>query len=198
MSKQQPKGKAGSGPKRHRQPVDPSQPLRNSLHESFAQDVFSGSSLTDAYRKHFNRKGGMAGKTINEAASRLHSKVLARIAFLQSQVASEKIMDRIGLAEMYSEMLRTRHSDFLTMSADGVWMHDISRETLNQAALKKVRTRCAGDGDGQKQFDEIELESKVAVGQALAKLMGYDAPTKQEHSGPGGEPIQYVNRFEFV
>jgi len=178
-----------------KKPVDPSKPLKNARWEAFALDVFGGMTPTDAYRKHYSTER-MKAKTVHEKASRLKGKVRARIEFFQSKVASKRIMSKTELAEMYSDICRTRHSDFLTMSADGVWMHDIGEETLGQVALKKAKTRITTDkGAGtvihEKQFDEIELESKVAAGRALAELMEYNAPQKHELSGPNGGPQKH-------
>jgi hypothetical protein len=128
------------------------------------------------------------GKGVENNASRLVKKdrVASRLAWLQAKIAKSTIMTKQECAEMLTRICKTKHSDFLTMSADGVWFHDIGPETLNQEALKKVKTRIQteknGGGDSEviveKQFDEIELESKVTAVQALSKLMGYDAPQK--------------------
>jgi uncharacterized hydantoinase/oxoprolinase family protein len=178
-------------------PIDPSKPCNSPKEEAFAQDVFSGKSNSDAYRANYNTTN-KANKTVHEAASRLRRKVCARVEHLQSQVANDRIMSKVELAETYSDIIRTRHSDFLVMGADGVWMHDIGAETIKQAALKKVKTRCSAEGDDKKQFDEIELESKVAAGKALADLMGYNAPSQQVHTGKDGGPIQQETTIRFV
>ena len=177
--------------------TDPSRPLKNARHEAFAQDVFSGMTQADAYRSNYSC-GGSSDKTVHVDASKLSAKVRPRIEWLQEQVASDRIVSREELAELYSEILRTRQSDFLTMSADGVWMHDIGAETVKQAALRKVKTRVVHDGTGNdvvaKQFDEIELESKVTTGKALAELLGYNAAKKHEVSGPAGGPVALLNQ----
>ena len=178
---------------------DPSRPLKNARWEAFAQAVFGGMTQSDAYRKSFEAKGYKA-KSIHEEASRLCLKVAPRIEWLQSRAANKAIATKEELAAMLTEITRARHSDFLTMSADGVWFHDIGPETLRQAALKKVKTRVQtdkGSGDAviEKQFDEIELESKVTAAQALSKLMGYDAPAKHDVSQTV-TVLDYARRME--
>lgn len=169
---------------------DPARPLKSKKQEAFVLSLFGGMNQSDAFRAHYSTSR-MKDKTVHEKASRLASKVGARLEFLKSQVASDRIMTKIELAEMYSDICRTRHSEFLVHSADGVWMHDIGPETLHQAALKKVKTKVVTDQQGktliQKQFDEIELESKIAAGKALSDLMGYNAPKKHALTDKTGE-----------
>ena len=155
--------------------------LKNNRHEKFCQAIFQGNSATEAARI-----AGYAESGVGQEGHRMLKKaeIQERIAELFKKTESAAIMSKQDLAAMYTRMLGTIHSDFLTMSADGVWFHDIGKETLKQEALKKVKTRVTSEKHGdtliEKQFDEIELESKVAVGQALAKLMGYDSPDKLE------------------
>jgi phage terminase small subunit len=157
--------------------------LKNAKYELFALGIYKGKSATQAAKD--------AGYSKKTAGSRGHQllkiiEIQGRIAELFQKTENQAILSKQQLAEMYTRMLKTLHSDFLTMSADGVWFHDIGEETLKQEALRKVKTRIFtekhGRGESQtiteKQFDEIELESKVSVGQALAKLMGYDAPNQ--------------------
>lgn len=154
--------------------------LKNSRYEKFAQATFAGKSATEAAKL-----AGYSPKTARTKGSQLLTivDITTRVAELFKKTESAAIMSKTELAELYSRMLRTLHSDFLTMSADGVWFHDIGPDTLKQEALKKVKTRIktdkiTGEIIHETQFDEIELESKTSVGQALAKLMGYDEPDK--------------------
>lgn len=157
--------------------------LKNNRHEKFAQEIFQGKSATEACKR-----AGYAPKSAGADGHRLlkNANIQERVAELFKKTENAAIMSKQKLAEMFTRMLKTLHSDFLTMSADGVWFHDIGEETLHQEALKKVKTRVmtikgSGDTVYEKQFDEIELESKVNIGQALSKLMGYDANEKVEH-----------------
>jgi len=188
QSKSPPARKKPVRGKRHAQAIvyDGATPLPDSQHEAFAQNLFDqGASLniTEAYQRAFpDSKRGSARRS----GSRLlltKNDILLRVEFLKNQVASERVATKQEIAEAYTSILRARHSDFLSDSADGVWFHDIGPETLNQAALKKVRTRIQtikGSDETviEKQFDEIELESKITAGKALSELMGYNAPRK--------------------
>ena len=67
---------------------------------------------------------------------------------------------------------------------DGVNMFDIGEETLNQAALKKIKTKTVRDEHGnitiEKQFDEIELESKIPAIKCLADMLGWNKADQTE------------------
>jgi len=177
-------------------PQDPSKPLKNRLREAFAQNLINGEVLTA------NAKGGFSvstpvaaecyinagykarGHAAESNASRLLKKAefRARIDHLR-EVQAEKLADK-GVAskeeccQILTDMIRARHSDFLTMGDDGVSMYDVGPETLNQAALKKMKTRIQWDEAGnviiKRQFDEIELESKIAAVKCLAEIMGFN------------------------
>ena len=161
--------------------------LKNNKYEKFAQATFLGRSATDAAKD-----AGYSAKTAYSKGHQLLKivEIQSRIQELFKKTEDHAIMSKAELAEMYTRMLKTLHSDFLTMSADGVWFHDIGPDTIGQEALKKVKTRIITERHGkgkaqtvtEKQFDEIELESKMAVGQALSKLMGYDATEQVNHN----------------
>jgi len=166
-------------------PPDPSIPLKNPRHEKVLMAYFN--ALPQANMTEICHKVGgyKKGPGLNVTATRMlkRAKFAARLKWLQEQAASKNVLTKQQYAEGLTQIWRTRHSDFLTMSADGVWFHDIGPETLNQIALKKVKTRVTtekrGSGDAEvtieKQFDEIELESKLQAGKQLAELFGWDA-----------------------
>jgi len=115
----------------------------------------------------------------------------AFITAVQGLINSSKVCSLQERAETLSEIIRARHSDFLTMGADGVWMHDIGPETLNQAALRKVKTRITTEGGNkgevliEKQFDEIELEPKIPAIKELGAVLG-DVQQQQDSGGRTG------------
>lgn len=161
--------------------------LKNNRQEKFAQAIFKGKSQKDAAII-----AGYSDKTAEVQGSRLltNAKVKDRVAELFQKAEDKSIMSKRELAQMYTRMLHTKQSDFLTMGADGICYHEIGPETTNQEALKKVKTRVVtvetGSGDAvvltRRQFDEVELEPKKGVGEALSKLMGYDAIEQVNHS----------------
>jgi len=161
--------------------------LKNNRQEKFAQAMFKGSSATAAAKA-----AGYSEKWAGTNADKLlkNTNIQARIQELFQKAEDKSIMSKRELAQMYTRMLHTKQSDFLTMGADGICYHEIGPETTNQEALKKVKTRVVtvetGSGDAvvltRRQFDEVELEPKKGVGEALSKLMGYDAIEQVNHS----------------
>jgi len=80
---------------------------------------------------------------------------------------------------------------------------DVKRE------LDKLRTETGDDAEDIRDIEVLRLESMleaifpkalrgdyraidraIKISERLSKLLGIDAPSKQEHSGPGGTPIQ--------
>lgn len=168
-----------------------SEPLARADWEAFARQLATGKTSRSAYLAVYPAKSGWCRAKIEASASRMRRRpvVRARINYLVNAAAAETIRgivaSREEVAQTMTEILRASHSDFLTMSADGVWHHDVGPETLNRAALKRLRTRITGGetGDGIMQIDEIELESKIHAARTLADLMGYNAKQQLEHSG---------------
>lgn len=109
--------------------------------------------------------------------------VSERIAELRKRITGDSIASAEEVARVLTSILRTNLDSFLTMGADGVVFHDIGPETAGLPALKKAKTRTVTDAAGNevvtKQFDEIELESKIAAAERLAKLLGYNAPERK-------------------
>jgi phage terminase small subunit len=164
-----------------KQDIDPSKPLHNNKQERFCQFIVSGLSQRESLKK--------AGYTVKESqvdseASRLSSsvKVLARVQYLQEKAASSKVMTRRRAMEILTEMIETDLSDFLTVDVDGVQHFKFDKETMRRKALKKVKTKTVRDEHGNVVFDtmfqEMELESKTAALERLAKMMGWDEAKK--------------------
>ena len=182
------RGKAwGMKAKTEAKTEDGTKPLKNARRELFAHLCVKGVSQTDAYKELFPRSKKWKPESVHEKASKMAAKARPRISFLKSRAATKAVATLEECCAVLTEMIRAKHSDFLTMSADGVWFHDIGTETLNQAALKKVKTRIttergSGETISEKQFDEIELESKVTAIAGLADLLSWKK-TKVELSG---------------
>ena len=175
--------------------VDPSKPLRNRLQECYAQNLINGEVVTNNPKGGFSVvtptmsecyiKAGYAarGNAAGSAASRLlkNVKFSARLDYLREQqatlLATLNVADNLECCMVLTEIIRARHTDFLTMSADG-------EETLNTAGLKKVKTSCITLGKGketsQKQFDEIELTDKISAIKCLANIMGFKKADDQK------------------
>jgi len=166
--------------------------LKCAVHETFAQDVFSGLTQADAYRKSFPKSRKWTAGTLWKEACILAGKesVRDRIEYLKSQVASRKIATKEELAEIMTNIARPTIADFIEVDANGEQFVRVTKSTLACHALKKVKVKRITDQQGNTvmgiHLTELELESKVAAAKALADLMGYDAPKKHEVSADEG------------
>ena len=62
-----------------------------------------------------------------------------------------------------------------------------TEKTLTRQQIRELRAEIALDVDNSKT-------DRLAALRDDCKMMGWDAPQKIEHSGPGGEPIQSITR----
>ena len=151
--------------------------LKNSRWEKFAQRIFAGDNGSEA-----GLAAGYSSKTVGAAASRLlkNVKVKARIGELFKKTENSAILTKQQLAEMYSRMAKVNLTDFIELDQDGRAFVRVTKEMAGSEALKKVKFVEKIDEQGNVvmaiQFTDLEIESKVAVGQALSKLMGYEMP----------------------
>jgi len=62
--------------------------------EAFCQSVANGSNYSTAYREAYPRSQKWKDKTVNESASRLYSKVYARVEEIQLEIAKQNLWTR--------------------------------------------------------------------------------------------------------
>lgn len=171
---------------------DPSKPLKNGRWELFAQSVFGGSDQKSAYIKAGYKSRDNSAEAEASVLIR-NPKVLARLQYLQSRAAQGKIITKQRAMEILSEMIECDLSDFMTVGADGVTHFDFGKDTAKRKALKKAKTKTVRDESGNEvmetMYQEMELESKTAALERLAKMMGWDQPLKQELTGADGKPL---------
>ena len=178
----------------HTKVFDPSIPLRNYRHEKFCQNLVNGVdvatsskgmkytavSATQAYKE----SGYVAkGNAAESATSRLlrNVKVKSRIQYLreqQSQMLAELgVATKMECCQILTSIIRAKYTDFLAMGEDGIYMFNIDEETLNTSALKKAKTKIRYDESGnvmaERQFDEIEVESKIPAIKQLSAMLGW-------------------------
>jgi phage terminase small subunit len=160
--------------------TDPSKPLINPKQEQFVQNYISGMDATNAYIK-----AGYSDKNGSSAcASRLLRavNVSKRMNYLKDCASTGKVMTRRRAMEILTEIIETDLSDFLTVDVDGVQHFKFDKETMKRKALKKCKTKTQRDEHGnivaETMFQEMELESKTAALERLAKMMGWDEAKK--------------------
>lgn len=141
------------------------QPLKNVRHEKFALALFKGKSQKDAAIE-----AGYKTKNCESIASRLvkKSQVFQRILDLQEMAESDAIMSVIQRKERLSEIARARLTDFVEAGADGSYIN-VGLESVNSAALKKVKSRTEYDKDGANAAVITKLELHDPI-RAIAEL----------------------------
>ena len=154
--------------------------------ENFTLDLFKEFSGADAYRNNYNT-ANMSLNAIYVEACRLsqNPKVALRLSELRQKAEDASVATVLERKQVLTEMIRARQTDFMTCSADGVWMHDIGEETLNKAGLKKIRTTTMPFGDKDSELKiiltEVELVDPIRAIELLSKHDGALAPEKHEH-----------------
>ncbi|KKK86818.1 hypothetical protein LCGC14_2759440 [marine sediment metagenome] len=153
--------------------------------ETFTQNLFKGMYQRDAYIDAYHPKYKLC--TIDGNASRLahNEQVLARWEELRQVAKDASVATVLECKQVLTEIIRARMTNYMTCSADGVWMHDIGLETLHSAALKKIRTTTMPFGDKEAELKviltEVELLNPMQAIDLLCKINGSYAPEKHAH-----------------
>ncbi len=156
--------------------------------QNFALNLFRGMSQREAYLQ--------AGYSPRQVATTLdrnacvlskNNKVVARQEELRQKAEDDSVATVLERRQVLTEILRGRITDFMTCSADGVWMHDIGPENINKAALKQIQTTTMPfgkeEGDLQIILTKVELLSPIPAIAELNKMDGAYAPEKHEYLG---------------
>ena len=112
--------------------------------EKFCINVFSGMTLTDAYKDAYNTEN-MLDKTINEKASVLakKDKIRTRIQQLRDEANTDKIISAIRRKEILTEIVNTETNVDSKMKAidllnkmDGEYIQKIQADVDNHVDIK--------------------------------------------------------------
>lgn len=165
--------------------------------EKFCNYYLESGNASEAYRRAFSCSK-MAEKTIWEKASILLSKdkVRARVEQLRSELQRRSditkdeavgILADIARANIVDALVVRKSQDFVT-----ILVGDISKLPLNiQRSILSVKSSDKGY--------EVKLYNKIDAIEKLSKLLGWDAPVKQEASSMyPNYTIQVVTRKEDV
>lgn len=165
--------------------------------EKFCNYYLESGNASEAYRRAFSCSK-MAEKTIWEKASILLSKdkVRARVELLRSELQRRSditkdeavgILADIARANIVDALVVRKSQDFTT-----ILVGDISKLPLNiQRSILSVKSSDKGY--------EVKLYNKIDAIEKLSKLLGWDAPVKQEVSSMyPNYTIQVVTRKEDV
>ena len=165
--------------------------------EKFCNYYLESGNASEAYRRAFSCSK-MAEKTIWEKASILLSKdkVRASVEQLRSELQRRSditkdeavgILADIARANIVDALVVRKSQDFVT-----ILVGDISKLPLNiQRSILSVKSSDKGY--------EVKLYNKIDAIEKLSKLLGWDAPVKQEVSSMyPNYTIQVVTRKEDV
>ena len=148
-------------------------------HVRFSLDIIKEVPPGKAYMEQYKVRTMAAA---DACASRLlkTAKIQDYLAKLRKKMEDDSIATPIERKQVLTEIVRARMTNYMTCSVDGVWMHDIGEETLNSAALKKIRTTTMPFGDKEAGesviLTEVELISPIQAIAELNKMEGiYDA-----------------------
>ena len=153
--------------------------------EQFTLNLMAGMSQYEAYVK-AGYSAKLTRATIDVNACRLakNTKILLRQAELNQKVEANKVAGVEERKSILTEIARARQTDFMTCSADGVWMHDIGPETINKAGLKQIQTSTMPFGSKEDNLSviltKVELTNPIQAIAELNRMEGAYAPEKHE------------------
>ncbi len=153
--------------------------------EQFTLNLLAGMTQRDAYIKAgYSKKQPISVIDSNACVLAKSSKVIARQAELNQKVEANKVAGVEERKSILTEIARARQTDFMTCSADGVWMHDIGPETINKAGLKQIQTTTMPFGSKEDNLSviltKVELTNPIQAIAELNKMEGAYAPEKHE------------------
>jgi len=171
--------------------------------EKFVRNLFEGMSQREAYiNAGYSSKSSPAILDIRACEAAKASKVLVRLEELRKKAEDKSVASVLERKQVLTEIIRARHTDFMTCSADGVWFHDIGPEKLNLAALKQIQTTTMPFGDKESPdkvlLTKVELNDPIRAIAELNKMGGDYAPEKHELSGKDGGPIEIDHRAALI
>lgn len=169
------------------------------LQQRTATGVLAGMSNRAAYYA----AGGTAKseESADSAVSTMLSnvKVKAFTDSMKKQAVSDAIMTREEAAKILTALSRGNLTDIVKFRTVNAGMDMDTGEVLHQTAWTIDEELQRSDPEKLMIISELEVgkngpkikqHSKVAAITQLAKMMGWDAAQKFEHTGKGGGPIQ--------
>ena len=178
---------------------DFSVPLKHPRWEAFAQILF-GNPVNHRCASEAYVQAGYKPNTPNAAwagASRLLSnvKVAGRLEWLEENSLLDKRKARLRLLKNERIIQETTLAHFFDVDQDGQLFCKVTKDSLHNRALRKAKFRRVNDEHGNQiiatEFMEIELEPYATSAKAERDMLGLDAPSKHEHTGKGGGPLEH-------
>jgi len=161
--------------------------------ERLVINLFNGMSQHDAYLQ-AGYSSNQSSATIDRHACALskNDKIMTRLKELREEARLPDVASFEERQKVLTEITRARMTDFMFCSADGVYYHDIGKDTMNKAAIKGMQTTTMpfATGGAPRNKDEapaaelaiiltkVELISPIEAIKELNKMDGSYAPEK--------------------
>ncbi len=156
--------------------------------EAFCNYYIETGNASEAYRRAFCCKK-MTEKSIWEKASTLLSevKVRSRVKELQEELKKKSDLSKERILNELKCIVNAKISDYVELKNGVLKFKDFDELTEEQIkAIESVKEGRAGI--------ELKLHGKAWTIERICKMLGYDAPVKQEITGKDGKDL--VPRIE--
>lgn len=175
---------------------DPAAPLTIPAHEAFAHELLKGSSQAAAYRKVYPKSRKWSNQVVAVQASQLSRKISVRLEWLKERAARGAIATREEMLERHTAAARARFNAmprFVQVLPDGEYSAKLTEENIKDPSVKRIKWAFkrgeSGDGSDDVRILDMEFHDYLQADAENAKLQGFYAPSKNEHTGPDGKPL---------
>jgi phage terminase small subunit len=133
-------------------------------------------------------RAGYSPKTAKQMAYKLlqDPRVKAAIKKAQADVAERAGLSAVMVAVELKRIALADMTDFVDWGPHGVRLKDCEAEEVDGRVVAEVSETVTETGGSKR----IKLHDKLGAISQLTKMFGWNAPEKQEVSGPNGGPMQ--------
>ena len=154
--------------------------------ENFCNFYVESGNASDAYRRAYSCDK-LTSKSINELASSLltNVKVASRVSELKAILQSKSDITKERILKELSAIVFADIRDYVIYDGESVRFKSFDLLTNEQAkAIESIKQTPSGI--------ELKLHGKNWSIEKVCKMLGFDAPTKQEITGKNGNPIEML------
>lgn len=162
--------------------------------ENFCNKYIETGNASEAYRFAYNCEK-MSPESVNVNSSKLlkSAKVALRVEEKQKELQTKSDISKERVLEELKAIMESDIRDYLTFTGRSIKFKNFKTLTDKQAkAIESIKRGKSGI--------ELKLHGKSWTIERICKMLGFDAPIKNELSGmgitvnlPGNEPINFDN-----
>lgn len=168
--------------------------------ENFCNYYIESGNASEAYRRAFSCDK-MKPESVNNKAYELLNKVeiTARVKELQEELQSISDITKEEAVKELANIVRVNPLDYIEISPDEQIevkengdIISSNKQTVLVKDLSELTTeqqRCIKSISPVRGGIKIEFESKISAIDRLSKMLGWDEPTKNEHTGKDGKDL---------